>query len=316
MQPFRILAIDGGGVRGAIPASFLKALEQALGRPIHDAFDLIAGTSTGGLIALYITATGKSAASCCDQFYSPEVANTIMDKSLWDKIAPIQYKPIFDGLGKTQIAKQVFGTKRLQDIDKKLLVTAYDLIERHIVVYKSWGGENRDKNPLLWEIADATSAAPTVFPSVQGEDKRWLIDGGMAANNPSTCALAEALKLGHDSKRIRILSLGTGRANHRNGNRDIHGQAYGQASKDWGAIGWVTDGSLLDHFFAGSSTAMDYLCRQVLGDNFVRVNEPLNSASGAIDDTSAENIDKLKAEGQAWFDARRDQVLALFNPLT
>ncbi|WP_428262486.1 patatin-like phospholipase family protein [Haliangium sp.] len=309
MQPFRILAIDGGGVRGAAPASFLKELEQALGRPIHDSFDLVAGTSTGGLIALYIAGTGNTATSCCDEFYTPEILGKIMDKSLWDRVAPVQGKPTYDGKGKTAVVREVLGEKRLQEVDKKLLVTAYDFIERHIVVYKSWGGVNHRVNPLLWEIADATSAAPTFFPSVQMEDGRWLIDGGMAANNPSTCALAEAIRLGHDVENIRVLSLGTGRASPQQLDRD----RYGQESRDWGAVGWMTSGKLLDHLFTGGSTAMDYLSRQILGDAFVRVDEYLTLASPATDDVSPENIDKLKAEGKAWFEASKDQVLALLG---
>ena len=309
MKPFRILAIDGGGVRGAVPASFLTALEQTTGRSAHDTFDLIAGTSTGGLIALYIASTGKSAQSVNDEFYSPEALGTIMDKSLWDRVAPVQHKPVYDGTGKTRIARQVLGDKRLQDVEKKLLVTAYDFIERQIVVYKSWGGENCRKNPLLWEIADATSAAPTFFPSIRAEDGRWLIDGGLAANNPATCALAEAIKLGHDARSIRLLSLGTGRTAREPADRE----RYGEESREWGAIGWVTDGALLEHLFEGSSTAMDYLSQQILGENFVRINKPLKLASTATDDSSADNIDKLKAEGKAWFEQHKDEVLALLD---
>lgn len=309
MQPFRILAIDGGGVRGAAPASFLEKLEQTLGRSIHDTFDLIAGTSTGGLIAMYIASTGNSAKSCCEQFYSSKTLGTIMDKSLWDKIAPLQQKPVYDGKGKTRTVQEVLGDKRLQEVDKKLLVTAYDFIERHIVVYKSWGGENHRKNPLLAEIADATSAAPTFFPSVRTEDGRWLIDGGLAANNPSTCAVAEAIKLGHQTSDIRLLSLGTGRSTQHQDDRE----GYGQQSKDWGAIGWLTDGHLLEHLFTGSSTAMDYLCRQILGDNFVRINEALTLASAATDDSSPDNVANLKTEGERWFEDHKDEVLRLLD---
>lgn len=308
MPAFRILSIDGGGVRGAAAASFLAELESNLGQSTHDAFDLIAGTSTGALIALYLRANEATAVDCRDKLYTADNLAVIMDKSIIDKVLPVQHKPKYDGSGKTSAAEQALGDKRLQDVAKKVLVTSYDIINRHIVVFKSWGGENRDRNPRLSEIADASSAAPTFFPTIHTEGGRWLADGGMAANNPSTCALAEAIKLGYKPDEIRLVSIGTGRATRQAKDPD----QYGRESQNWGGIGWLANG-LIDHLFDGNSTAMEYLSRQMLGDNFIRVNGPLLGASDVMDDTTPENIAALKGIGKGWFDKYGSQVTALLQ---
>lgn len=306
----RILSIDGGGIRGAIPAHFLALLEQDLGgESIFGAFDYFAGTSAGALIALHIAANRASGADC-DALFDFETASQVMNKSVWDEWLPVETGPRYDGTGKRRILRETFGTARIKSVAKPVLVTAYDVVQRRVVVFKSAGGSDAQDDPSIVEVADASSAAPTYFPTVEtsSDPHRWLVDGGLAANNPAACALAEAIRNGYTPDAIRIVSLGTGTPTR----PADDGDKLGRASQDWGAIGWMRHG-LIEHFFAGSSTTVDYLCLQVLGSNWARVNGPLTHASDDLDAVSRGNIANLKRLAEAWYARDGARVRALLG---
>lgn len=304
---FRILSLDGGGIRGAAIAQVLLELERDLDAALYDSFDLIAGTSTGGLIALYLAAERATGQALVD-LYSAENAQRIMDKSFWDRHLPVQSEPKYDGKGKTEVLQENFGNKRIRDIEKAVLVTAYDVVARKVVVFKSRGGSDSAYNPTLRELGDATSAAPTFFPTIETSQAppRWLVDGGLAANNPSMCALAEALRHGNALADIRLLSIGTGTLTR--GSKDP--EALGRRSQTWGGIGWLRHG-LIEHLFAGNSTTCEYQCRVLLGDNYVRVNGPLTDASDDMDDVSDKNIQRLKKHGSKWYKEHEQAISRL-----
>ncbi len=304
-----ILSLDGGGIRGVIEASFLACLEKDLDRSLYDAFDMFAGTSTGGLIALHLSSNKASGQECLD-LYSHENARVIMDKSIWDKMLPVENEPRYDGKGKKKILKKVFGQKKLNTVKKDVLITAYDIIQRHIVVFKSFGGSAAKNNPFLWEIADATSAAPTYFPTVKTSDTpaRWLIDGGIAANDPCMCALAESIKKKFSYDNIKILSIGTGIPTR----EQDHPAETGKASQKWGGIGWLRHG-LIDHLFAGSSSTSEYQVTQILGKNYLRVNGPLTGVDDDMDSVTCGNIKNLKELGESWYDTNKEKVKAFFS---
>ncbi len=313
-RPFRILAIDGGGIRGAIPAEFLRRLEHDLGRPLHESFDYIAGTSAGGLLALFIGGRGGSAAEAASLF-SAEKAGRIMNKSLLDRVVPtaLQPGPKYDGTGKTAVLREVFGGERMLYARTPILVTAYDPAAHRFVAFKSHGGGDASPNPLMAEVANATSAAPVYFPpaAVEGPPHRLLVDGGLGANNPAMAAIAEALKGGVSPEDIVVVSLGTGR-------RPIEPQAtstYERESEGWGGMDWLRNG-LVDHFLDASSSATDYWCRQILGDRYVRVQHALADASPELDDVSEGNLAALRSEAGRWYERDGPRVLdaVMFAP--
>jgi predicted acylesterase/phospholipase RssA len=301
----RILSIDGGGIRGAIPAHFLALLEQDLGSgAAFQAFDYFAGTSAGALIALHI-AGNRATAAACDALFEFETARQVMDASIWDRSLPIETEPRYDGRGKRRVLEETFGDRRIQSVAKPVLVTAYDIVQRRVVVFKSAGGSDAAYDPTIAEVADASSAAPTYFPTVETTSipHRWLVDGGLAANNPAGCALAEAVRNGYAPAEIRIVSLGTGTPTR----RSEDGDQLGRDSQGWGAIGWMRNG-LIDHFFAANSTTVDYLCRQAIDDRYVRVNGPLTDALDDMDAVTRGNIANLKRMAEAWYAQHRDAV--------
>ncbi len=304
-KQIKILAIDGGGVKGAAAAKFLETLELSGNFSLYDKFDMIAGTSTGGLMALYIAAKKATGADCVELFSEKKV-KTIMDKSFWDETLPMQTRPKYDGVGKTKVITDCFGDLLLNDVEKKVLVTAYDIILRRIVVFKSFGGADCEYKPSIAEVAEATSAAPTFFPTVKTTDTppRWLIDGGMSANNPSMCALVEAMKLGYKPEQIKLLSVGTGlQIRGRDKANDL-----GERSQTWGSIDWFFNG-IMEHFFAANTSATTYHCQKMLGENFLRVNGPLIYCNDDMDETRKGNINNLQLLGKEWFKEYGNQAL-------
>jgi patatin-like phospholipase/acyl hydrolase len=233
-----------------------------------------------------------------------------MDKSFWDRRLPIQSEPKYDGTGKTEVLTEFFADKRIRDVEKPVLVTAYDLVTRRVVVFKSQGGSDAAYNPTLREVGNATSAAPTYFPTIESSEEpaRWLVDGGLAANNPSMCALAEALRDGTRLEDVRVLSIGTGVPIRGSESPD----SLGRKSQTWGGMGWLEHG-LIDHLFAGNSTTCEYQCDVLLGVNHVRVNGPLTHASDDLDDVSTANIKNLREMGAQWYEQNEPAIRVLMR---
>lgn len=283
-----VLALDGGGVRGAASARFLELLEARVGRPLSDVFDLFAGTSTGAIIAAAM-GVKRMAATTISSLYNPSNINQIMNKSVWDRtMGLIQSKPKYDGRGKRKVLGQYFGDTKLGQAHRPTLVVAYDVENRVSAVLKSHHPDHKDL--LALDCVDASSAAPLYFPTVQ-VGSQWLIDGGVVANNPTLCAYAEAKRLyGHD---ICILSVGTGRRT-----RPIDGRE----SQGFGAMGWIK------HDFLGivmDETVVEYQAKTILEDEcYLRVNGELTRETDVldeIDETSSSNLANLKALGEAWY---------------
>jgi patatin-like phospholipase/acyl hydrolase len=283
----RILSLDGGGIRGAATAQFLKHLEADLnGQSLFEAFDLFAGTSTGGIIAGAIGLLKMNGSELPD-LYCYNNANRIMNKSVWDKAMGFaQTEPRYDGKGKIEVLTEYFGDRKLNEAEKPLLVATYDVELRKSDILKSNGKETVRAVDAL----NATSAAPLYFPTakVGGEKVRWLIDGGVIANNPAMCAYAEAKKLWPDDE-IRMLSVGTGSRI-----RKINGEE----SQDYGALGWI------NHDLMGitmDESVVEYQCRVILGSAYLRVNSELIDVNDDMDDVSQGNINALKGLGDRWY---------------
>jgi patatin-like phospholipase/acyl hydrolase len=297
-----VLSLDGGGVRGAASARFLERLEQRLERPLNDAFDLFAGTSTGAIIAGALGVLGMSAAEI-SPLYSLENIQRIMDKSPWDSAAGlIQAGPKYDGVGKRRTLERYFGNKTLGEARKRTLIVTYDLERRESAILKRHHPEHRTLRAV--DVIDASSAAPLYFPTVR-VDGRWLIDGGVVANNPTLCAYAEAVRC-FPNEPIRIVSVGTGKRTRK---------IAGEASRGWGAVGWITHdllGVVMDE------TVVEYQAQTLLGEgNYVRVNSDLDEASDVnddLDETSSGNLAALKRLGDAWFERFGAQTLVLIGP--
>jgi patatin-like phospholipase/acyl hydrolase len=300
----KILAIDGGGIRGVIPAVVLAEIERRTGRPAAGLFDLIAGTSTGGILALGLSRPGPgrkpkfSAADLLDLYASR--GQEIFSRSFWKGMASVggladekySHKPL------EKILKEYFGTTRLERALTKVLVSAYDLENRKPFFFKSWRSEyNRVE---MRRAARATSAAPTYFePARVPMDGKTLtlIDGGVYVNNPAMSAYAEARKLWPDEDEYLVVSLGTGQ---------LIREITFEEAKDWGKLEWAVP--ILNVVFDGVSAAVDYQLAQLPACRYHRFQVRLETASDDMDNASAGNIENLKAEAGRLLAAREGEL--------
>jgi patatin-like phospholipase/acyl hydrolase len=290
-RPFRILSIDGGGIRGIIPALVLTEIERRTGKPISSLFDLIAGTSTGGIIALGVT---KPDANGRPEYSAKEIAELYSGrgKKIFSSTILHQLSSAWGLLDEKYSAKEVekvfdeyFGDARLKDAVTNVLVTSFEIEQRTPWFFRSSKAKEEDEYDFpMKKVARATSAAPTYFEPLrlegEGRDrgKYWaLVDGGVYANNPAMCALVDARTL-YAAGEVIVLSLGTG--------EPTEGLPWKDA-KDWGLVGWARP--LLDVVFEGVSDTVGYQLEQ-LGpamdgkSRAYRFRVPLPQLKTAIDD--------------------------------
>lgn len=211
-KQFKILSIDGGGVKGLYSAKILAHLEEEYGNPISDYFDMICGTSTGGLIALALCV--KVPASEIVKFYEEDGPKIFASSNkLWSQIKQILVNGKYKDENLKKALYNVFGNKVMFDSNNLLCIPSYDLIKGNPRMFKyphKEGNFMMDKNIKMTDVALATSAAPTYLPIAQIEDNLF-IDGGVWANNPSLCGYLEAIKffVGNDKlySSMQILSI-------------------------------------------------------------------------------------------------------------
>jgi len=285
----RVLSIDGGGIRGIIPAMVIAHIERRMRQPAHELFDLMVGTSTGGILALGLSRPGSGrdaqfSARRVVKLYE-EQGDTIFEYSLWRKLRTVG--GILEEAYSHEVLEGILGTyfagATLGDCEVPTMVTSYDIQNRRTVFLKSWHAHHQ--TVLCRDAARATSAAPTYFepkPLDTGDAASVLIDGGIFMNSPSVSAYAEARKLFPDDP-IAVLSLGTG---------ELTRPIPFEEARTWGSALWVM--SLLDCMFDGVSKAADHQMRLFLGERYQRLQTPLVTASDDIDDASKENIGNLK----------------------
>ncbi len=303
-----ILSLDGGGIRGAATTQFLSLIEKKLqkdhGKSIRDCVDFYAGTSTGSIIALALATTNMSMKDL-NNLYNYKNAQKIFseNKGLFE-IDGIN-APKFEAKGKTKVLKNSLKKAKIKDIPegKHILAVTYAVEKRCPVVIKS----TKDKylNLLSYQVADASSAAPTYFPTselgVPPEHKElWLVDGGVIANNPTMCAISEARRAWKDETiaDLRVLSIGTGFMS-----RKINGPK----SRKWGGLQWMTEGHIME--VLSDEKIVAYQAMTIMNNGtYIRVNAKLVAQNGllkppddAMDDVSEGNIIKLKELGNFWF---------------
>ena len=296
----RILSIDGGGIRGIIPAMVLAELEDRAGKPASELFDLIGGTSTGGILALALTRPGEdgapawSAATLVNLYESegPEIFSRPIGHQLRTIRGLIDEKYPSEGLDAA--LGRYLGEARLSEALTDVLITAYETERRRPFFFKSAAARiEPERDFTMAAAARATAAAPTYFePSrleVGGTAEYFsLVDGGVFATNPAMCAYAE-VRRHQPGADVVMLSLGTGELTRPLPYDDV---------KDWGLVEWARP--ILDVVFDGVSDTVDYQLEQLLGDaRYWRLQVALDGgASDDLDDASEENLRRLKLKGE------------------
>jgi hypothetical protein len=265
-------------------------------------------------VAAYIARNAGSIESLAADSYSSDNLSSIFNKSVWDKLlGRMQNQPKYDGLGKRAYIESLVGGVRINDVtDKHLLILAYDFMNRELVTFKNRRGHDAAYNPLLTEICDAASAAPTLYPPVPttAPKRRWLVDGALAINDPSQCAIGEALDMGHTLDEIWMVSLGTGRPVHDLSQEDR--DKIGESSRHWGIFGWVNNG-LLDHMMSASSSVSAHQCSLLLGERYLRINGELPRKLLQLDNTDKARLEDLRSYAFLWSEESAPAFRALID---
>jgi hypothetical protein len=212
-RSFRILSLDGGGIMGAFAASALATFERATGMNVVEHFDLITGTSTGGIIAIGL-AMGASAAEVCE-FYErdgPRIFPAGGGIEGWIGRLRHLVRPRFTSEALREAIVKVVGDRPLKEARTRLVIPSYDINTGKVYLFKTPHHpdycHHRDLPAV--DAALATSAAPTFFPAHTIPGRGTFIDGGLWANCPAMVGLVEALDfLGQAPEQVRMLSLST-----------------------------------------------------------------------------------------------------------
>jgi len=270
---FQILALDGGGIRGLYTASLLAELELELGSPVIEHFDLVAGTSTGGIIALGL-GLGKTPQEMVS-FYQqdgPQIFHRPDGIRAWLKHF-IRVK--HDAVELQRVLKREFGEQTLGDSTRALVIPTYNLDRNAPVVLKTPHHEEfrADLKIEAWRAGLATSAAPTYLPASSEIRESRHIDGGVWANNPALVGVIEAHHfLGIPLDSIQVLSIGTG-------------SLVKNRSKTLGRGGrWAWRSDAADVLLNAQSAGTDNQVRLLLGnERAVRINPKVPLTWGSLD---------------------------------
>ena len=309
-----VLSVDGGGIRGVIPAMVLADLEERTGRHTAELFDLIAGTSTGGIIALALTVPGQggrprwTANDLVDLYLTegPRIFHHSIGQMLESGLGLLDEK--YDAAPLEQALKDYLGEARISEAVTDVMVASYDLEHRKPFFFKTDRAKEKPGHDwLMREAARATSAAPTYFEpeklTADGEVFA-LCDGGVFANNPAMSAYAEARRR-HPRAQIRLVSLGTGQLTRKLHYEDVRG---------WGLIEWARP--LLDVVFDGVSDATEYELAQLLPESdYIRFQTELIGASDALDNANERNLEHLQDLARSLISERASDLEQLASEL-
>jgi uncharacterized protein len=320
----KILSIDGGGIRGIIPAIVLAEIEKKTRKPISQLFHIMTGTSTGGILSLALSRPGEGTREPVFTaedliFLYQKNGNEIFSRSFMHRIASINgvvsEKYPEDGIEK--VLDEYFGKTKISSALTDITVTSYDIERRVPFLFKRQLARSQKKHDFFMkDIARATSAAPTFFKPARIDTKDSmdylpLIDGGVFANNPSLVALTEARSVYQHTHDFLLLSLGTG---------SVTRPYLYRKAKNWGLIGWARP--ILDVVFDGISDAIDQQIRVLLNPTrhspkmYYRIQTKLDKNRGSMDDVTPDNIKILKLIGESIVKERQYEIDEICEKLT
>ena len=308
---FRILSLDGGGIKGLFTASFLAEMERRTRKPISDQFDLITGTSTGGIIAIGLAA-GVPAQKLADLY--AQKGHTIFPK--WPfplnllrgflGIALAKYDPknlqreLIDVLGRNTKLKDVTARCRL-------CIQAFDALNGEVAVFKTphHPEYHLDGDIALFQAALATSAAPTYFPVTKHVNGYLMGDGGVWANNPVMVGVVEAISAYNvPNNSLRVLSIGCGEPTYKFGwwKRHLGGLI------PWSKV--IYTAMRLQSQNANGQT------KHIVGvDNFMRIDVECQKAAAIDLDDCAQAKKLLPDEGKASFKKYEKEIEELLKSI-
>lgn len=331
-KKIKILSIDGGGIRGIIPGTILNYIESEIQKRTNnpdsrlaDHFDLVAGTSTGGILTctyLMCDENGQSKYSAADALnIYMERGGDIFSLSFWRKLWTLFgiRRPKYSVAALESALHDYFGDTMTADLKRPCIITSYDIRDRKAVFFNKVDGVNNPvRNYKVKDVARATSAAPTYFKPARIKSAidapLVLVDGGVFANNPALCAYAEARTLDFakqdtpgdiafpSAEDMFMLSLGTGTE------QDPY---YYDSAKNWGMIKWIQP--IIDIMMSGNSETVDYQLKQMFKavkhqGSYHRIQPSLHNAKSQMDDVSPQNLNALHEAGLVYIANNEEKI--------
>lgn len=282
MEKFKILSIDGGGIKGLASAYWLALLEKLTNKPLYECFDLVIGTSTGAILAgavgmgipaseypkLYIDYGNKIFPSLLPRIYSRVIRTFTQGLSA----------PKYSDKNLNKIINDFFQDKQLKELYTNTIFTSYNTTIRKSVLFKSYN--NKHKELLVKDVVRASVAAPSYFSghviNVNGKNNGY-IDGGVVANNPILCGIAESKNFEYDLEDLLILSLGTYNRERIITNRQV---------KNWGALQWAIP--IINIMIDGDMESSMYVAKRLIP--YRKIIRVQTRCDGKMDDASNTNI--------------------------
>ncbi|KAI6688987.1 hypothetical protein NL676_025815 [Syzygium grande] len=331
-----ILSIDGGGIRGVVPGVILACLESELQKldgedaRIADYFDVVAGTSTGGLLTAMLTAPNEKsrplfAAKDIKSFYfdnGPKIfpQNSCLFSSIAQS-AKLVLGPKYDGKYLHSLLRDKLGNLRLHQTLTNVVIPTFDIKQLQPIIFSSFEVKRKTRlDALISDICIGSSAAPTYLPAhfFQTSDSTGalrdfnLIDGGMAANNPTLIAISEVTREitrkspaynsinASEFGRFLVISVGTGSAK-------VEEKYEAKSVARWGVFGWLMGANsvpLVDVFMQGSADVVDFHLSVVFKalnseNNYLRIqDDTLRGTVSTVDTSTKENLHNLVKVGE------------------
>jgi patatin-like phospholipase/acyl hydrolase len=290
-KPYRILTLDGGGVRGILPVVWLERLEQHLAGPVNTHIDLIAGTSVGAIIGCGL-AMGMSGKQAHEMWISGTAVAFARPAKLSQHARRLASKARllakYDATGLEAMLKSIFRDTRMGELKVPTLALSYDLQSMRVCVFSSAKPEHQDLP--VWEVCRASASAPLFWdPHMMVIDSAGtehpMADGGVVANNPVVLAISEAVsehhgRLPRSIDNVVVASMGTGAVPE--GRTDVPHTIFGHGS------------AILQALMTGA-TGTDHVTARTLipAKNYWRFQCSISARLAPMDETA--NLDELQA---------------------
>lgn len=308
----RILSIDGGGVRGLVPAMVLAEIEARTGLHLARMFDIVAGTSTGSVLGLGLAVPSATPGvprwrgADGVEIYKSRLAE-VFGRTNWQALVGVGglLHEKYDEKPLEAMLEHYFGDCRLSEALTNVIVPAYDLAGGDVLLFDSEQAKADPATDVLMRlVVRGATAAPTYFePEMLGPpfavEEHLLVDGGIFANNPAVCAFMQAQRryVGAD---VVMVSLGTGSAT-----RSLRVEEV----KSWGVAHWARP--LFNLVLGSASQATDHHLRSLLGDQrYFRFDADIevHGCSHRLDDASEGNLVALQKAGQSLISAKSEEI--------
>lgn len=297
MKPKFVLSLDGGGSHLLIQLSMLACLEEDTCASTYDQFDMVAGSSSGGMIACLILGRAMSAAQIIQLIIQDKLLESMMAEHWTNRLlSKIQIRPKYTGASKSLALQKELGNLRLSSLNKQIFIPCFNLDRDQLEIFTN----KSLVNFLLSEIADACTAAPAYFPPVQMEDGSWRIDGGVGMNNPGLGAYFHARQIWQNHP-IKVLSIGSGWRSF----------AFdGFKARTYGGVQWSAKG-IASVILREKMIANVKMTDKIIGEHVLYINQPLKDYNMPDHMDSANNPvyqHKAIAIGKSWYEQNRDRI--------